>query len=199
MKKQIERLVFQVEKQNKEAAAVVLYKGFPALRRGQGVGRIVDLQLALYVDGPNGEQELMYKWPNPEKKLPPLVMFSLHECGKSTARFNPEDLAIFIVDENATAEDEPLLVFATGSSNDSATGYIRVVEESLDGVQYAWLVFICQETGRNKTTTLFGAPETISALSQTIGKALPLETDSIHGGDASVYGKIVDNWKEDHL
>lgn len=58
MKKQIERLVFQVEKQNKEAAAVVLYKGFPALRRGQGVGRIIDLQLALYMDGPNGEQEL---------------------------------------------------------------------------------------------------------------------------------------------
>ena len=199
MKKQIERLVFQVEKQNKEAAAVILYKGFPALRRGQGVGRFVDLQLALYVDGPKGGQEFMYKWPNPEKKLPPLVMFSLHECGKSTARFNPEDLAIFIVDENAKAEDEPLLVFATGSSDDSAIGYIRIVEESLDGVQFAWLVFICQETGRNKTTTLFGAPEIIRALSQTIGKALPLKDSAIHGDDASVHGKIVGNWKEDYL
>ena len=82
MTKQVERLVFQVGKQSKEAAAVVLCKGVPALRRGQGAGRIVDLQLALYVDGPKGGQKFMYKWPNPEKKLPPLVMFSLHEGGK---------------------------------------------------------------------------------------------------------------------
>lgn len=199
MTKRIERLVFQVEKQNKEAAAVVPYKSFPALRRGQGVGRIIDLQLALYMDGPNGEQTLMYEWPNSQKKLPPLVMFSLHECGKNTARFNPEDLAIFVVDEDAKTEDEPLLVFATGSSSDSAIGYIRIVEESLDGVQFAWLVCICQEAGRNKTMTLFGAPEAIRALSHTIGKALPLEKGSVHRSDASVHGKVIGNRKEDHL
>ena len=67
MKKQIERLVFQVEKQNKEAAAVILYKGFPALRRGQGAGRIVDLQLALYVDGPKGGRNLCISGRIPRK------------------------------------------------------------------------------------------------------------------------------------
>ena len=197
--KSIERLIFQVEKQNQEAAAISLVKGIPALRRGSGVGQIVDLRIALHVEGANGKQDLVYAWPNSKKILPPLVMFSLHACGRNSARPTPEDLAIFLLNEDIKDDEEPFLVFATGSSNDFAIGYIRIIEESLEGVLYAWLVFICQEEGLNKTTTLFNNHEIIRALSQTIECGLPLGRDPIVTTGVPDHTQIADDRTEYYI
>ena len=180
----LNRLMPQVQKGNQAAAAVTLLGNTPVLRRGRGAGKLIRLDVELWVRQDTA-QSLSFRWPNREGTQPLLLSFSLRGCVDSSKAMKSENLVIFAPDCE-DAEQVPVL-FATGDVNTQAYGYVYAVEEGADDSQIAWLVFVNQTEAGNRTFVRFGSPEAFAALTELVSRGMKqFETDfPVEGGTLS--------------
>ena len=180
----LNRLMPQVQKGNQAAAAVTLLGNTPVLRRGRGAGKLIRLDVELWVRQDTA-QSLSFRWPNREGTQPLLLSFSLRGCVDSSKAMKSENLVIFAPDCE-DAEQVPVL-FATGDVNTQAYGYVYAVEEGADGSRIAWLVFVDQTEEGNRTFVRFGSPEAFASLTELVSRGMKQfeESPFEKGGDLS--------------
>lgn len=165
----LNRLMPQVQKGNQAAAAVMLLGKTPVLSRGHGAGKLIRLDVELWVRQDTA-QSLSFRWPNREGTQPLLLSFSLRGCVDSSKAMKSENLVIF-APNCEDAEQVPVL-FATGDVNTQAYGYVYAVEEGADDSQVAWLVFVNQTEAGNHTLTRFGSPEALASLTELVSRGM---------------------------
>lgn len=180
----LNRLMPRVQKGNQAAAAVTFAGNTPVLRRGRGAGKLIRLDVELWIRQ-NTARSLSFHWPNEDETQPLLLAFSLRECVDGLNAVKSEDLVIFAPDCE-DAEQVPVL-FATGDVNTQAYGYVYAVEEGADDSQIAWLVFVNQTEAGNHTLTRFGSPEALASLTELVSRGMKqFETDfPVEGGTLS--------------
>lgn len=180
----LNRLLPRVQNQNSAAAAVMLLGKTPVLSRGHGAGKLIRLDVELWVRQDTA-QSLSFRWPNREGTQPLLLSFSLRGCVDSSKAMKSENLVIF-APNCEDAEQVPVL-FATGDVNTQAYGYVYAVEEGADDSQIAWLVFVNQTEAGNHTLTRFGSPEALASLTELVSRGMKqFETDfPVEGGTLS--------------
>ena len=184
----INSLLPRVQKGNQAAAAVTLIGNTPALRRGSGAGKLIRLDVNLWIHQ-NTPRSLSFSWPNKEGKSPLLLAFSLRGSLDGSKALKPEDLVIFDHDCEDTQQVQTL--FVTGDSDTQALGYVYTVEEGANDTQIAWLIFVNQTQAGNRTVTRFGSPESFAALVELISHGIqPLtqtlcENDSLEKGESA--------------
>ena len=165
----LNRLLPRVQNQNSAAAAVMLLGKTPVLSRGHGAGKLIRLDVELWVRQDTA-QSLSFRWPNREGTQPLLLSFSLRGCVDSSKAMKSENLVIF-APNCEDAEQVPVL-FATGDVNTQAYGYVYAVEEGADDSQIAWLVFVNQTEAGNHTLTRFGSPEALASLTELVSRRM---------------------------
>lgn len=180
----LNRLMPQVQKGNQAAAAVTLLGNTPVLRRGRGAGKLIRLDVELWVRQDTA-QSLSFRWPNREGTQPLLLSFSLRGCVDSSKAMKSENLVIFA--PGCEEAEQVQTLFVTGDMDVQAHGYVYAVEEGADGSQIAWLVFVNQTEAGNHTFTRFGSPEAFAPLAELISRGMKQfeEVFPVEGGALS--------------
>lgn len=180
----LNRLMPRVQKGNQAAAAVTFAGNTPVLRRGRGAGKLIRLDVELWIRQ-NTARSLSFHWPNEDETQPLLLAFSLRECVDGLNAVKSEDLVIFAPDCEDPEQVQTL--FITGDMDVQAHGYVYAVEEGADGAQIAWLVFVDQTEEGNRTFVRFGSPEAFASLTDLVSRGMKQfeESSFEKGGDLS--------------
>lgn len=165
----LNRLMPRVQKGNQAAAAVTFAGNTPVLRRGRGAGKLIRLDVELWIRQ-NTARSLSFHWPNEDETQPLLLAFSLRECVDGLNAVKSEDLVIFAPDCEDSEQVQTL--FITGDRDVQAHGYVYAVEEGLDGSRIAWFVFVNQTEAGNHTLTRFGSPEALASLTELVSRGM---------------------------
>ena len=180
----LNRLMPRVQKGNQAAAAVTFAGNTPVLRRGRGAGKLIRLDVELWIRQ-NTARSLSFHWPNEDETQPLLLAFSLRECVDGLNAVKSEDLVIFAPD--CEDQEQVQTLFITGDMDVQAHGYVYAVEEGADGAQIAWLVFVDQTEEGNRTFVRFGSPEAFASLTDLVSRGMKQfeESSFEKGGDLS--------------
>ena len=165
----LNRLLPRVQNQNSAAAAVMLLGKTPVLSRGHGAGKLIRLDVELWVRQDTARL-LSFRWPNEEGTQPLPLAFSLRGCLDSSKAMKSENLVIFA--PGCEDAEQVQTLFVTGDMDTQAHGYVYAVEEGADGSQIAWIVFVNQAEAGNHTFTRFGSPEAFAPLAELISRGM---------------------------
>lgn len=180
----LNRLLPRVQNQNSAAAAVMLLGKTPVLSRGHGAGKLIRLDVELWVRQDTARL-LSFRWPNEEGTQPLPLAFSLRGCLDSSKAMKSENLVIFA--PSCEDAEQVQTLFVTGDMDVQAHGYVYAVEEGADGAQIAWLVFVNQTEEGNHTLTRFGSPEALASLTELVSRGMKQyeEDFPVEGGTLS--------------
>lgn len=180
----LNRLLPRVQNQNSAAAAVMLLGKTPVLSRGHGAGKLIRLDVELWVRQDTARL-LSFRWPNEEGTQPLPLAFSLRGCLDSSKAMKSENLVIFA--PGCEDAEQVQTLFITGDMDVQAHGYVYAVEEGADGAQIAWLVFVDQTEEGNRTFVRFGSPEAFASLTDLVSRGMKQfeESSFEKGGDLS--------------
>ena len=165
----LNRLMPRVQKGNQAAAAVTFAGNTPVLRRGRGAGKLIRLDVELWVRQDTARL-LSFRWPNEEGTQPLPLAFSLRGCLDSSKAMKSENLVIFA--PGCEDAEQVQTLFVTGDMDVQAHGYVYAVEEGADGAQIAWLVFVNQTEEGNHTLTRVGSPEALASLTELVSRGM---------------------------